>query len=210
MTKKWPASLVAVAAILWFLGSWLEGLSNKAELELSAKIGKWKEDILALKTKPSESRLAYIAAGSSYAECDRHLFNFLFFLNNGLAEQAGEERDLSSKSCGAAHDLALIQSQSQNENERFYALYALGNINVRRAMLALSSEEQTAALKESINSYIEALRIKDDYEAKFNLELLISINKNARAAAGQKLSPDKFQLKPMPGAAPGRDGKSKL
>lgn len=77
-------------------------------------------------------------------------------------------------------------------------------------MLALSSEEQTAALKESIDSYIEALLIKDDYEAKFNLELLLSINQNARAAAGQKLSPDKFQLKPRPGAAPGHDGKSKL
>ncbi|OGF82041.1 hypothetical protein A2924_03710 [Candidatus Giovannonibacteria bacterium RIFCSPLOWO2_01_FULL_44_16] len=210
MKKKLLIASVLTALVLWFSGSWLDGLSSKAQQDADSNIAKWKEQVEFLKNTPSEEQAGYTKTEVLYAECNRHLFNFMTFLNSGSAEQAGEERDLSSKSCQKAYDLMQKQTQSKNESERFHALYALGNLNVRLAMLALSKEEQTAALKEAVDSYISALQIKDDYQTKFNLELLISINKNARDAADQKLSPDKFKLTPKPSAAPGRDGKSKL
>jgi len=196
---------------LWLTGTWLDSLSDKENFLKEEIVSKWKEKVFFLKRSPSGSQTAFKAAENSYADCDEHLANFMVFLENGPAENAGEERDLASKFCRTAHEGMLAQTESKNESERFHAFYALGNINVRRAMLALSSEEQMSALKEAIDSYIEALQIKDDYETKFNLELLISINAQARSAASGKLSPGAFKLSPKShGATPGTTGKSKL
>lgn len=211
MKKKLLLFAVFSALLLWYAGSRLEGLSQGAKAEMEAEMSKWKEKVSLLKTELPANYVQYEVARKSYAACDKHLANFMFFLDNFQAEQAGEERDFATKECKSAFEKMTVQTQSKNESERFYAFYSLGNINVRRAMLALSAEEQSEALKEAIESYIAALQIRDDYEAKFNLELLISINEQARGAASKQLAPNDFKLNPRPhGASPGVGGKSKL
>lgn len=183
--------------------------------------GQWPEArrlIQDLEKKAPEAlvQIRYREVKALYRTCEEHLVKFLFFLKNLQGEESGEERDLASSACSQARDLAAKFGGQGLAEERFPFLFALGNINVRRAMLAVSSEEQLTALGGAIESYIGALALKDDYETKFNLELLLAINEKAREAASRDkklLSPENFKLAPNSeggGASPGGTGKSRL
>lgn len=204
---------VIVAGILWVLGTLLQKTAVESEKLHEKALAEWQNKVSLIEKTPKQEPKEYLEAKTLYRNCEKHLSGFLFFLRNDLKEQAGEERDSASADCNAAQMLMIKFAQSSSQGERFYALYALGNIDVRRAMLALSTEEQTNALAEAINSYIAALLLKDDYQTKFNLELLLSIDALAREAAGRDrrlLAPNEFKLAPMPGAALGTPGKSQL
>lgn len=161
---------------------------------------------------------AYRKAEIFYFSCERHMVSFDFLADAGLGEQAGEERDKASKKCSEAKDILLsLMIGTNDKNFLFYVHYALGNVGVRRAGLAASKEELNDAINGAIESYIAALRIRDDYQTRFNLELLLNIQKNRGAGGGKEgkgpLESKDFQLKPSrpgEGAAPSSKQKSRL
>ena len=208
MKKRLIIASVLASVLLFVAGTWLDGRAKSDKLKYETEMKAWSEKrdlLLSAPGKISEidkkiasgsataedirsalmrfpelaSQLGYRSAEMLYAECEKHLFNFLYFRKNNRAEEAGKERDEASKLCKSAYDKMNVQGRSGNNNERFHTFYAIGNISVRKAILAVSKDEQTLALQDAINAYIAALHIRDDYQTKFNLELLLSISQNS-------------------------------
>ncbi|QQG44983.1 MAG: hypothetical protein HYW89_03185 [Candidatus Sungiibacteriota bacterium] len=176
-----------------------------------------KETAELLKNAPVEfvSSLKYREAEINYRLCEQRLINFIFFVSSHTAEnptqeQAAEERDRALSYCDKA--LEIIKSlKPQTKEEELYYQYGRGNLEVRRAALAASQEEFTETLKRAMEAYVQALVAKDDYQTKFNLELLIwQFEKSGGGGSNNQTPADLLKLKPVPGAGPGRLGKSKL
>lgn len=181
----------------------------------------WKkaEEILdsVEKTSPEfKAAAAYRRAEILYHSCERHLVNFNFFADNKLGEQAGEERDAGSRKCGAAKiALESLAAGAKDKEVLFHVHYALGNLGVRRAGLALSRDELSEAVNNAIESYISALRVRDDYETRFNLELLLNFQQERGVGQSGKepLDPKEFKIRPyrqQEGASPASKKKSTL
>ena len=198
-----PAKLREVDRVI-FKGDW-----SKAETLL----GDLEKVVPQLRNQVNYRRAAIL-----YRSCEQHVVNFFFFADNKRKEEAGEERDQAGRQCSEAKAiLELLAASAKDKTELFYYKYALGNLNVRRAGLAVSQEELMDALAGAISSYMEALRAKDDYETKFNLELLLALEQQAKNAGKGKegksaVDPQEFQIKPARpgGASPSSRSKSKL
>lgn len=172
-----------------------------------------KEITELLKDAPSEfvGSLKYREAEIKYRLCKEYVANFIFFATthtdeNPTYEQAGEERDKATVYCNKAMEI-LNNLKAQTKEEEFYYQYGRGNLEVRRALLAASQEELTAALNRAKDAYVKALVAKDDYQAKFNLELLIKQLEESGGAGQNPVDQLRFL---RPGAGPGKLGKSKL
>lgn len=148
--------------------------------------------------------LRHRQAEIQYRLCEENLARFLFFWENNYPqlesfdEEMGEERDRAARFCNQA--LSILDSlKPASSEEQFFVNYALGNASVRRALLAASAEELTSALSRAIESYIKGLGARDDYETKFNEELLLRQKEQAAAAMAREkkqLTPQDFLIRP--------------
>lgn len=244
--KKWMFFLIVCGTLAWTGGFFLDRFSHRLRGAAEHTQLTWENKVAALQSAPQKLQevdralgrrdfvsaeklirdlgpllpelylpLASRRAEIFYRTCEEHLRIFIFFAVNRRLKEAEEERDKAVTGCNAAKEVLTGVPESQGA-DYFFIAYDFGNVQVRLAQLAVSREEQIAALRSAIGSYIKALQIVDDYETKVNLELLIDLNERAKEAAGEEgklLSPEEFQLMPSgaaPGVAPGTLGKSRL
>lgn len=189
-------------------------LQNIDRLILQKKWRQARNDIIGLEKKNPELApiLRHREAEVLYRYGVDELSNLLFFIDNDMSEEMGEARDRATKAMNDANDIADSIVNSESKTITFSAADGAGDVNVRRAALAISKEERFGALSKAVEYYVTALMARDDYETKVKLELLIDPLKQSKAAGDsgnpKDLSPKSFQLVPMRrpggGAAAGR------
>ena len=210
-----------------------EAVKRVDSLVATKKMGQALEELSVLeKYTPASMRplLNFRRGQIGLVRCEEHLSNFIFFLESKQAEEAREERDAADKECDRAEKLfqEMISSGEKRASD-FFAHYGLGNVSVRKAMLAVTIETQRELVAQAITEYQDAMqsldgrfpdaKIQQYYtHAHINLELLLEQQKkvgrpNSGSGQGQEpLKPKDFdlKLKPAPGAGAGSNSKSQL
>ncbi|OHA07618.1 MAG: hypothetical protein A2934_04865 [Candidatus Sungbacteria bacterium RIFCSPLOWO2_01_FULL_47_10] len=159
--------------------------------------------------------IEYRRSRRAYQACTAGIREFIFFAGELRGNEMGASRDEASKHCEDAERFLKKAAFSKSDPRSFYALYGLGNISVRKAMLAASQDARTQAPQQALRSYVEALEAKSDYETRINLELLLMLNSklesNDSGKNSRPLNPKDFNLKiPMPGASADLPSKGRI